>query len=108
MRRKLPLSELQLDFSWTGAKKTMLDDVHKALVTVGKPELIISSWQKAGLTRCTSGEMYVEASRRQSIRDNKEGSALPNEADTTMDDEEELVLCRDAESVDRGYQQGIS
>ena len=52
--------------------------------------------------------MYVEASRRQSIRDNKEGSALPNEADTTMDDEEELVLCRDAESVDRGYQQGIS
>ena len=111
--QKLPLADLQLDFSWSQAKLTLVEDLHKALVTASRRPSIVSSWQKAGLTRCLSGEMFVEASRRQSIRDSVEGSALPNEMDDVMDDEEEIVLCRggdqgagDADEGDQGCQPG--
>jgi hypothetical protein len=115
IQNKLPLSELRLDLTWTTARRTLLEDVKKALITTSKRETIASSWQKAGLTHCMSGELYVEASRKQSLRDNVNGTALPNEVDTIMDDEEEFVLCHgsnqdieNAEAVDRGCWQGIT
>ena len=99
------MGELKLDITWTTSKKTLIQDLKKALVDVATPATIRSSWQKATLTSCTSEALFLEANKilgpmNQHIIG---GSALPKKVEDIMDDEEELVLCVDtAAEQDQG------